>query len=98
MGHGTISVNYSALYAHVTSARYTLGDGNIQVNHDSLLQYMSRHRRSMNSSDTGNGVIHNIPPLYEKVEKDDIDSEAAPYEVPIVTINHVCHISTYIIV
>ena len=97
IGYGTISVHhtllfYSTPYAHEDSARYTVANGNIQVNHDSLLRYITRHQRSMYSSDAGNGIIHNIPPLYEK---DGIDSEAAPYEVPVVTINHVCYIRTY---
>ena len=96
MCHGTTSINnyclYSTPYAHETTANYTGANGTIQVNHDSLSQYMTRHRRSLHSSDVGDGIIDNTPPL-NYYEKDGIDTEATPYEVPIVTINHVCSIN-----
>ena len=55
--------------------------------HDTLLRYSSIHGRPLELATTGHGVVHNIAPLYEKVDEDEF--EGAPYEEPVVYINSV---------
>ena len=63
--------------------------------HDTLLRYMRRPQRPLELATFGQGgVVHNIDPLYEKVDEDSF--QAGPYEEPVVHINPVIlHFSTH---
>ena len=72
---------------HVGSARYTVANGGIELNiqqHETLLRYSRVPLGHMGPP----GVVHNIAPLYEKMDGDQ-EEEAAPYEEPIVIVNEV---------
>ena len=70
------------------SARYSVTSDEVNVNtsrNDTLLRYRSIHGRPLELATTGHGVVHNIAPLYEKVDEDQL--EGAVYEQPVVFIN-----------
>ena len=73
------------------SARYSVTTGEVNVNtsrHDTLLRYSSIHGRPLELATIGHGVVHNIAPLYEKVDEDQFEGDS--YEQPVVFINSLC--------
>ena len=59
--------------------------------HDTHLRYRSIHGRPLELATIGHGVVHNIAPLYEKVDEDQLEGDS--YEQPVVFINSLCIIT-----
>ena len=69
-------------------ARYSVTSDEVNVNtsrNDTLLRCRSIHDRPLELATTSHRVVHNIAPVYEKVDEDQF--EGTVYEQPVVFIN-----------